>query len=203
MNTWTNFPAFVSESIWRNLDMFLRWKNMVLQILDTLQILVLQILDYRWRKTMFLIKGYFYFVYLRDKDLKKNNSNEKLMNGWSKIIRKINEFGGTRVTLQGQRDRPLPVDPWMTSDPCCGLSLSHRACVGVDGETSRACQTFCQKFVMTRKVKANPRVETVIYFIFRLQFMSFPWYCLKKKRYKLPPKWLKEIKSSSDFNEFV
>lgn len=41
--------------------------------------------------------------------MKKCNSNEKLVNGWSKMKR--NEIGGTRVTLRGQRDRPLPVDP--------------------------------------------------------------------------------------------
>ncbi len=35
MNAWINISAFDIESIGRNLDIFLRWKNAVLQMLET------------------------------------------------------------------------------------------------------------------------------------------------------------------------
>ncbi len=35
MNAWINVSAFDIESIGRNLDIFLRWKNAVLQMLET------------------------------------------------------------------------------------------------------------------------------------------------------------------------
>ncbi len=35
MNAWINVSAFDIKSIGRNLDIFLRWKNAVLHMLDT------------------------------------------------------------------------------------------------------------------------------------------------------------------------
>lgn len=59
---------------------------------------------------------------------------------------------------------------------------------------------------MTRKVKANPRLETFVYFYILSAIHVISLIPFKQKRYKLPPKWQKEISieiSSSDFIELV